>query len=509
MKKRYTFTGCQQETITEKNIASFTKRILLLFFIFFTCQFSYAQFSCTGFNTTNISYTGAIQTFTVPAGVSELRISLTGASGGQASAATNLAGGGATVYAYVSVVPGDVFRVLMGQKGTNGTYEAGGGGSSAVYKNGVLIMVAGAGGGVDNTGDGGNGLAAINGGDGANDADAGSTGGCVSSVDNGKGGIGGNGGNHGEFAANCPHGGGGGGGLNSAGQGNGNLNAGQPGGRGNINGAAGGMGSLDDAVGINGGWGWSGGGGADDRESGGGAGYSGGGGGPESKNPGGGGSFVAAIGTNGITASGKSSGTGTTTGYNGSGIVCSPSLITLPVILESFTAEKTVEGALLKWAVSGEINIAYYEVQKSTDGVHFSTITVIAASGNSSTPLHYSFTDVALVNTSKVFYRLKMTDADARATYSATRYLDIIQENASLTTYPNPVKERISIVLPQSWKEGNNLILFVNATGQVVMKKTTTSLQSDFKVDMLSSGVYLIKVINSKTNQQLSAKFIK
>jgi len=482
---------------------------MLLLAVFLSCQFSYGQFSCAGLNTTNISYTGGVQTVTIPSsGVSQVRISITGASGGQASASSNLAGGGATVYAYVNVVPGDVFRVIIGQKGTNGTNEAGGGGSSAVYKNGVLIMVAGGGGGEDNTGDGGNGLASEDGGNGGSDLSVGSSNGCGSSADNGKGGIGGNGGNHGEFSANCPHGGGGGGGFNSDGQGNGNLNSGQPGKRGNINGVAGGAGSQDDASSVSGGWGWSSGGGADDRESGGGGGYSGGGGGPESRNPGGGGSFVAAVGTNGITAAGKADGTGTTTGFNGSGMICSPVMLTLPVVFESFTAETTSQGTLLKWVISTEINTDHYEVERSSDGVNFTTIGILPATGTDGGAKEYSFTDNSFYN-SKTFYRIKSIDTDARFTYSVTRYVNEKQQGFELTAYPNPVKEKLSIVLPQSWQGSNTRILFMSATGQVVVDKNVTNLQNDFNVGMLPPGVYLIKAVNSKSDRPLSAKFIK
>lgn len=469
---------------------------------------SEAQINCTGLNTTNISYVGHPQFVTVPSGVTEVRISITGASGGQASSASNNAGGGATVYAYINVVPGDVFRFIIGQKGLNGTFESGGGGSSAVYKNGTLIMVAGAGGGEDNTGNGGNGLASESGGDGGNDSGAGSTDGCVDSPNNGKGGTSGSGGNHGEYGANCPHGGGGGGGLNSDGQGNGNINSGQPGKRGNINGVAGGAGSLDDASSVTGGWGWSSGGGGDSRESGGGGGYSGGGGGPESKNPGGGGSYVAATGTNGITFSSKSNGTGTATGFNGSGIICSNVLLILPVVFESFTAISTVDGNLLKWIISSEVNTNYYEVERSLDGVNFTSIAIIQAEGTSGREIEYRFTDNTSANT-KTFYRIKSVDYDFKFAYSEIRYINDSQQVNVMTVYPNPATEKISLVLPQSWQNSNTRVIFMNATGKVVMEKNAISRQYDFNVGMLPSGLYLIKAVNNNFNRHLSARFLK
>jgi hypothetical protein len=482
----------------------FIKQLLLLIITGMLVQYGKAQFNCTGFSVSNLSYSGVPQTFTVPSGVTEVRIQITGASGGVASTSTNNAGGGAIVYANINVVPGDIFRVIIGQKGANGIFEAGGGGSSAVYKNGTLIMVAGAGSGEDNTGDGGNGLAAINGGSSPAD-DAGA---CGASPNNGRGGTSGSGGNHGEFASNCPQGGGGGGGLNSAGQGNGNTNAGQPGGQGNINGAAGGIGSADDAPATFGGWGWSGGGGADDRESGGGGGYSGGGGGPESRNPGGGGSFVAAIGTNGITASGKTDGTGTTTGSNGSATICSSVLIVLPVTFESFTVEPVAAGTLIKWVVSAEINTAWYEVEKSTDGVNFTSLRTLPATGINGGTQSYNFTDSSL-NAGKTFYRIRATDRDSRSSYSAIRFINGQQNGLALTVYPNPVTDKISIILPQSWQGVTSRIQVINATGQLVLDKRGTLLQNDLNVSMLAPGTYLVQVTSDRSGVQLNAKFIK
>lgn len=478
--------------------------VLLLITISLSFQYSQAQFSCVGLSTTNIGYTGAPQNFVVPVGVTQVRISLTGASGGQATTIANMAGGGATVYAYIDVVPGDVFRVIIGQKGANGPTESGGGGSSAVYKNGVLIMVAGAGGGEDNTGNGASGAASENGVSGGDDAGAAGTGGCGTSVNNGRGGTGGQGGYHGEWVVNCPHGGGGGGGLLSAGLGNGNLNAGQSGGQGNINGADGGAGSLDDAVGINGGWGWSGGGGADDKESGGGGGYSGGGGGPESRHPGGGGSFVAAIGTNGITVSDKADGTGTTTGYNGSAQICSSPAITLPVSFGGINVEQSATGILVKWFTLTELNAAYYEIEKSTDGQQFISIGKVTAAGNSTNSQSYTFNDVTPVS-GKTYYRIRVVDMDGSLSYS-----EVVQLNGTglltLNIFPNPASHKVNIRVPQSWQQDAYHVQVISAAGQVMLEKKISGLQQELNIQHLPAGVYILKVTNKKSGIQLTAR---
>ena len=94
------------------------------------------------------------QSWTVPAGVSEIRITAEGASGAtQTSAGGGLGGSGATVSGVFAVSPGDVVRYVVGEQPPAGSseLEGGGGGSTGVFINGTLAVVAGGGGGYDNT----------------------------------------------------------------------------------------------------------------------------------------------------------------------------------------------------------------------------------------------------------------------------------------------------------------------------------------------------------------------
>lgn len=88
------------------------------------------------------SFTGVNQTWTVPAGVTTVEISLLGAggAGGRAGGgSTSLGGGGGVVTGTLTVVPGDTLTIIVGQGGVNDNvreplnhnYRFGGGGSGA------------------------------------------------------------------------------------------------------------------------------------------------------------------------------------------------------------------------------------------------------------------------------------------------------------------------------------------------------------------------------------------
>ncbi|MBK9300735.1 MAG: T9SS type A sorting domain-containing protein [Bacteroidetes bacterium] len=206
------------------------------------------------------NYTGSIQTFTVPAGVTSITMEARGAQGGSINVNCVASGGlGARMIGDVAVTPGEVISVLVGQQGfTNGADAGGGGGSFVVRTGNIPLVVAGGGGGASNNiGNCGVNLA---GGPGLTTLDGGASGsGMVA------GGINGNGG-----GANFGSGGGGGGFFTDgiAGSGLANNN-----GKSYLNGGIGGTGNNNDFGGYGGGGaGWFTGG-----NGGGGGGYSGGG----------------------------------------------------------------------------------------------------------------------------------------------------------------------------------------------------------------------------------------
>lgn len=102
-------------------------------------------------DTVSFAYTGAQQSFTVPAGVTLVKITAAGAQGGIVTGNGGpFAGGlGATMSGEFSVTPGSVLQVVVGGQGNPSVYTSGGGGGSGVSLGATALIVAGGGGGVD------------------------------------------------------------------------------------------------------------------------------------------------------------------------------------------------------------------------------------------------------------------------------------------------------------------------------------------------------------------------
>lgn len=56
--------------------------------------------------------------------------------------------------------------------------------------------------------------------------------------------------------------------------------------------------------------------------------------------------------------------------------------------------EKEESETMLKWSTSREVNTSYFIVEKSTDGVNYTQIATVKASGNSVFPHNYQFADI-------------------------------------------------------------------------------------------------------------------
>ena len=171
---------------------------------------------------------------------------------------------------------------------------------------------------------------------------------------------------------------------------------------------------------------------------------------------------------------------------------------TLPVKLISFQALRNGKQNLLEWLTSSEMNVAYYEIQKSEDGRNFKEIGKITVEGNSNFIRKYHFADIFPFKITN-YYRLKIVDKDGKFEYSIIRLLNnnIVFD---VVAYPNPVKDKISLKI-ESNKSITALLEVINMEGKIVTsgKLSINEGISNQTIDVskLSYGSY---IVNIKTN---------
>lgn len=117
--------------------------------------------------------------------------------------------------------------------------------------------------------------------------------------------------------------------------------------------------------------------------------------------------------------------------------------IPVPVSLLRFTVEKGKLSNRLSWSTAQEINSRSFIIQRSSNGIDFTSISDLTANGNSNRIIDYSFIDEAPV-TGINYYRLKMLAIDNSSKYSN---IVSVKNDAlnGLAVYPNPASNEINI----------------------------------------------------------------
>ncbi len=167
--------------------------------------------------------------------------------------------------------------------------------------------------------------------------------------------------------------------------------------------------------------------------------------------------------------------------------------INLPVTLVAFEGSYKAPYAVLSWESAVESGLAYYDVEKATDGKHFQKLAQVPATGSNS---RYRINE--LQPETLALYRLKLVDLDGKFSYSTVQ--EINHDNAphtTLTVYPNPVRNgQLYIASANTGK-----VSIMTPLGQQVMTFTLQAGVQTLNVSALASGLYWIKQGN--TTQRL------
>ncbi|MFY7963366.1 MAG: T9SS type A sorting domain-containing protein [Chitinophagaceae bacterium] len=166
----------------------------------------------------------------------------------------------------------------------------------------------------------------------------------------------------------------------------------------------------------------------------------------------------------------------------------------LPVKFTSISVQKTNDGAKLSWIAANQTNLNEYVIEKSLNGVEFTSIQNVKATNQDS----YSFLDKNIVAGNN-YYRIKAVDNDGKFLYSKTVSFNSKNEIA-LSIYPSPAKNQVVI----NNLTGNNNISIVNTIGQIVLQKSNVSTSSiNVDISTLQNGVYSVIINNNGENKTL------
>jgi hypothetical protein len=196
------------------------------------------------------------------------------------------------------------------------------------------------------------------------------------------------------------------------------------------------------------------------------------------------------------------------TGYSGSfsPFAIGESIFTLPVTWLSFTGKPVGKTVVLDWSTATEQNNHYFDIERSTDGIHFTGIGKVNASTNTGSTNEYRFTDFSPLPV-QAYYRLKQVDLDGQFRFSVIIRIAATEING-FSIYSEPGSDQMTLNIPSS-VTGVVDILFYDGLGRQLQQQQGVAGQQLIKLrSNLARGLVYIKVMQ-KGRVLFTGKIIK
>ncbi len=165
----------------------------------------------------------------------------------------------------------------------------------------------------------------------------------------------------------------------------------------------------------------------------------------------------------------------------------------LPVQLVNFKAEASGATVILDWETANEVDLEYFEVQRSVEGKDFTKVGTALAKGAG----NYTLKDQEAPFNTPVFYRLKMVDADGQYDYSNIETVTLVSEVMDVQIVPNPVRNICYLQFTTSEEHEVNVYL-TNVLGEVVQVRELNTQKGINNLDMdvahLPKGIYMLTI---------------
>jgi hypothetical protein len=175
---------------------------------------------------------------------------------------------------------------------------------------------------------------------------------------------------------------------------------------------------------------------------------------------------------------------------------------TLPVTLEGLRAVKDGSKSKIEWKVGIEDNVKGYEIERSSNGVGFTRIGYVPATGAS----NYSFTDQSTLSGVN-FYRLKTVDIDGKYAYS---FIVSINNRAGsfVKVFPNPASDRVYVQHTQAASGAQIKVISMEGRLMQSTRIAENTAQTILDIQKLPAGLYNL-IYDYGNGEQMVSKFVK
>ncbi len=149
------------------------------------------------------------------------------------------------------------------------------------------------------------------------------------------------------------------------------------------------------------------------------------------------------------------------------------SCIVLPANLSEFRGTLKNGTSQLTWKVLNNQLVQYFLVQRSTDGIEFTTVGRVEQQESLPDAATYTFADdVSQLTGKRVYYRLLLLSSDNSVKYSNTISLSLTSgKEKQLVVFPNPAKDVFQIQVQSSLNTKMRIDIY-DASAKLVVSRT-------------------------------------
>lgn len=174
----------------------------------------------------------------------------------------------------------------------------------------------------------------------------------------------------------------------------------------------------------------------------------------------------------------------------------------LPLHIINFSVNYVAPNATIKWDVENELQTNYYEVEYSVDGNNFAPINKVDAK-NSNKASYTAVHNIANINSSIFYYRVKQVDKDGKYYYTQTAVIRV-NKIQSFIAYPNPFTSFVNCSFTSNVNE-KGVIEIVTQDGKPVASQSINVLRGNNNIQLnnlgsLAQGNYLLRLITPTNN---------
>jgi hypothetical protein len=171
--------------------------------------------------------------------------------------------------------------------------------------------------------------------------------------------------------------------------------------------------------------------------------------------------------------------------------------VVLPVKFSAFVAKRAVGGSLLKWSITEKAVNVVFGIERSIDGINFSTIATVQGT----TTLVYEYLDANPIEGIKNYYRIAQQSNATNATKTNIQIVAYLLQK-EVHVLASPTMPTWQITFGNGYANQRKTIQIINANGQVIFSKELANNEMYYNVPTQSfaNGNYIINIKSNGEN---------